>query len=55
VPTIFLVLDDEEKDEVIGFMKQLMKRVEITAIVITDIRDKASKDFFDVFAEKRVF
>ena len=51
---IFIVLDDENKDKVIEQMKILSMNLKMKSIIITDVKDKASREFMDIMAEKRV-
>jgi glucosamine 6-phosphate synthetase-like amidotransferase/phosphosugar isomerase protein len=36
-------------------MKKLADNITMTPVIITDIKEKQYKDFFDGYAEKRVF
>jgi glucosamine--fructose-6-phosphate aminotransferase (isomerizing) len=46
-PTIFVVLDDEYKEKCINIMKHIKEKTNITAIIISDVKDKPSRDFFE--------
>jgi hypothetical protein len=39
-PVIFIILDDKYKEESLFAMKKLAEKIEMTAIIITDIKDK---------------
>ena len=58
-PCIFIVLDQEEggheKDDMIVCMRKLKEKANILPIIITDVKDRPSREFFDSYADKRVF
>jgi glucosamine--fructose-6-phosphate aminotransferase (isomerizing) len=54
-PTIFVILEDEYKEVTLESIKRLTEKVDVLPIIITDIRDKPTRDYLDKIAEKRVF
>lgn len=54
-PVIFIVLDDKFKEMNIEGMRKIAEKVQFLGVVITDLKDKTSLQFFDHFAQKRVF
>mmetsp|Transcript_3347 Transcript_3347/g.3314 ORF Transcript_3347/g.3314 Transcript_3347/m.3314 type:complete len:161 (-) Transcript_3347:23-505(-) len=55
LPCIFVVLEDGQKTLMLDSMKKLQGRANIIPLVITDVKDKPSKEFLEEFAEGRVF
>ena len=53
--TIFVVLDDEYKDVNMEYIQKLTDKVKVLPIVVTDVKDKQTRDLLDKIAEGRVF
>lgn len=53
--TIFVVLEDEYKELNLECIRKLTSKVNILPIIVTDVKDKPTRDFMDKIAESRVF
>lgn len=53
-PVIFVVLEDQYKNDMLSGIKLLTEKVNLTPIVITDITEKSTRDFLDGLCSKRV-
>jgi len=53
-PVIFVVLDDHTKSQMLEGMQKLTEKVKLMSIVITDVKDKNTRDFLEVFSEGRI-
>jgi glucosamine--fructose-6-phosphate aminotransferase (isomerizing) len=54
-PVIFIVLDDKHKETNIESMRKIAEKVKFLGVVITDLKDKTSLNFFEHFSGGRVF
>lgn len=53
-PVIFIVLDDQYKSKMIEGMQKLTEKVQLMPIVITDVKDKHTRDYLEIFSEGRI-
>lgn len=54
-PVIFIVLDDQNKSMMIEGMQKLTEKVQLLPIVITDVKDKHTLNFLEIFSNGRMF